>query len=259
MAKFGRGRMPHLGSEYPDWEGIKLVHRWIAAMEKPAGSPAAPSAKGAGLDGAIAAPATALEFAKALATGAVPDSYAPKVLAAAAKLPPGPSRDLFEGYLPPDPKGRKIGTSPRPASILSMRGDPRRGEEVFFAKDLKCAECHKMGDKGVSLGPDLSAIGKARNRAELLESLLEPSRRIEPQYTSHLVKTADGRTLTGLLVKRDEKQLILRDAQNKELVLDAADVETTRPSRVSLMPDGLVSGLTPQEAADLLEFLTTRK
>ena len=182
-----------------------------------------------------------------------------KIFAAAAKLEPGPVRDLFEGYLPPDPKGRKLGSSPRPSSILGLTGDAKRGEAVFFTKELKCAECHKVGDKGVALGPDLSAIGKTRTKAELLESVLEPSRRVEPQFTSYLVKTHDGRTATGLLVKRDDKQVILRDAQNKEVVLAAGDVEAVQPSRVSLMSEGLVAGLTPQEAADLIEFLATRK
>ena len=82
---------------------------------------------------------------------------------------------------------------------------------------------------------------------------------MEPQYAAYLVKTADGRTFTGLLVKRDDKQVILKDAENKEVVLAAGDVEAVQPSRLSLMPDGLVAGLTPQEAADLLEFLVTRR
>ena len=71
--------------------------------------------------------------------------------------------------------------------------------------------------------------------------------------------THDGRSFTGLLAKRDGKQVILRDAENKEVVLAADNVEAVQPSRLSLMPDGLVSGLTPQQAADLLEFLATRK
>jgi putative heme-binding domain-containing protein len=181
------------------------------------------------------------------------------LLKAAGGLQPGPVRDLFEGYLPPDPKGRKLGSSPRAASILRLTGDPKRGEAVFFTKELKCAECHKVGDKGVTLGPDLTAIGKTRTRGELLESVLEPSKRIEPQFTSYLVRTADGRTLTGLVVKRDDKGIVLRDALNKEVVLKADEVEAVQPSRVSLMPDGLVAGLTPQEAADLLEYLVSRK
>ena len=75
----------------------------------------------------------------------------------------------------------------------------------------------------------------------------------------YLVKTAAGRALSGLLLKRDEKGLVLKDAENKEHKLAADDIESVQPSRVSLMPDGLMAGMTPQEAADLLEYLVTRK
>ena len=69
----------------------------------------------------------------------------------------------------------------------------------------------------------------------------------------------DGRTFSGLLVRRDEKEVVLRDGQNKEIVLASKDVEELKPSRTSLMPDGQLAGLTAQEAADLLEYLATRK
>jgi putative heme-binding domain-containing protein len=105
----------------------------------------------------------------------------------------------------------------------------------------------------------LSTIGKLRTRDDLLGSLLEPSRRIEPNFAAFLARTADGQVTTGLVVKRDDKQVVLRDAQNKEIVLPAADVEQLLPSRLSLMPDGQVAGLSAQEAADLVEYLCTRK
>ena len=68
---------------------------------------------------------------------------------------------------------------------------------------------------------------------DLLESVLEPSRRIEPQYAAYLAQTADGRSFTGLLVKRDATEVVLRDSQNKEVVLAAKNVEELRPSPVS--------------------------
>jgi putative heme-binding domain-containing protein len=182
-----------------------------------------------------------------------------RVLKSVAKLEPSPIRELFEGYFPPDPKGRKLGSNPRPSTILALTGNAKKGEELFFNKDLKCATCHKVADKGTALGPDLTAIGKTRSRAELLESLLQPSVRIEAQFAAYNVKTLDARTFTGLLVKRDEKQVVLKDAENKEISLATADVESVTPSRLSLMPDGLLAGLTPQEAADLLDFLVSRK
>src|SRR5207253_9537763 len=133
------------------------------------------------LEDKLKAPATSLAIARAVGGGGMAQGEPEKVLAAAGKLQPGPVRELFEGYLPPDPKGRKLGSNPRPASILSLTGDAKRGEAIFFNKEMKCANCHKVGDQGTALGPDLSAIGKTRTRVELLESILEPSRRVEPQ------------------------------------------------------------------------------
>jgi putative heme-binding domain-containing protein len=93
----------------------------------------------------------------------------------------------------------------------------------------------------------------------LLQSILEPSRRIEPKYATYVAQTTDGRSLSGLLIRRDERAVVLRDSQNKEVVLAAKDVETLQPSRLSLMPDGQLAGLTAQQAADLLEYLASRK
>ena len=256
-AKFGRGRMPHLGSELPHPAGLELLNTWIGALGN---KPAAPYAKdAAGLDRAFATIGTALPLARGIGNGALPAADRAKVLAEAAKLPPGHVRDLFEGYLPPDPKGRKLGSNPRPASILALKGDANGGEALFFQKELKCANCHKMSDKGVSVGPDLTKIGATRTRAELLDSLLNPSARVEPQYAAYAVRTKDEKAYTGIVTARTEKELVLIDAEGKKVVVPGTEVESVRPSRLSLMPDGQMSGLTPQEAADLLEFLAQRK
>jgi putative heme-binding domain-containing protein len=258
MAKFGRGHMPHIGYDHPHAEGIALVTDWIAGM-KPDARPIEYPKDASGYDAALRSVETAMPLAHAFRMQYLGGEQDKVILDAAAKLPAGPVRELFEGYLPPDPKGRKIGANPRPTPILALKGDPKNGETLFNTKDLKCAQCHKVGDKGTAVGPELTTIGKTRTRAELLESLLEPSRRVEPQYAAYLVKTGDGRALTGLLLKRDEKGLVLKDSDNKEHALAADNVESVQPSRVSLMPDGLMAGLTPQEAADLLEYLVQRK
>jgi putative heme-binding domain-containing protein len=260
MARFGRGRMPHLGSEQPHPFGVELIDRWIRSLGKrPAPHSLDLPDTAAGHDAALGKLYPAMAFSLAVGDNRLNPADRKTVLAAAAQLPPGPTRDLFEGYFPPDPKGRKIGSNPRSASILAMTGDAKRGEAIFFTESMQCGKCHKVADRGVALGPDLTAIGKTRTRAELLDSVLYPSAKVEPQYAAYLVKTADGRSFTGLLVKRDDKQVILRDAENKEVVLSAGNVEAVQPSRLSLMPDGQVAGLTPQEAADLLEFLSSRK
>jgi putative heme-binding domain-containing protein len=259
MSKFGRDRMPHLGSEWPDEAGLKLVEQWIAGLEGGAKERAA--VPDGGTPGKLLAdPKSALMAARRLGRGVCKAAERDALLAEAAKLAPGPVRDLFEGYLPVDEKGgRKLGSNPRPRAILALTGDAGRGEKLFWSQAVNCGTCHKVGDRGTAVGPDLSTIGKLRPREDLLQSILEPSRRIEPNYAAYLAQTTDGRAFTGVLVKRDDKQVVLRDAQNKEIVLAAGKVEQLRPSAKSLMPDGQLAGLTAQEAADLLEYLASRK
>ena len=259
MAKFGRGRMPHLGSEFPHAQGLDVVGQWIASLSSPPAKWDVPTPDPAGAERATASLRGAWPYARAFALGKFDGPDAQGLLAGVAKMPPGPVRDLLEGHLPPDPRGRKLGANPRPASILSLKGDAKNGEAIFFNKEVKCANCHRVGDRGTALGPELTRIGATRTRAELLDSLLNPSARVDPQFAAYNVRTKDEKTYTGLIVRRGGKELVLRDAENREVKLDAADVEGVRPSRLSLMPDGQVSGLRPQEAADLLEFLAQRK
>jgi putative heme-binding domain-containing protein len=259
MAKFGRDRMPHIGSQWPDEAGLALVEQWIAGM--PANeetTKVSPTNKSP--DQLLASPASATLVARRLARKELRPAEQQALLAAAAKLPAGPVRDLFEGYLPADEQGqRKLGTSPLPKMILAHRGDPSRGEKLFWSEAMDCGKCHRLGDRGTPVGPDLTEIGRLRSAEDLLESLLSPSRRVEPKYAVYLARTEDGRSLTGLLAQRDEKTVVLRDNQGQAIALEASNVLALQPSRLSLMPEGQMAGLTAQEAADLLAYLATRK
>jgi putative heme-binding domain-containing protein len=259
MAKFGRDRMPHIGSERPDEAGLDLIEKWIAGM-KGAEKKTEPLPDCESPTELLASPKSALWAARKLGRGEMKPGTRDRLLAAAAKQPDGSIRDLFEGYLPSENQGpRKLGSNPRPRTILALKGNAEHGEKLFWSPAVNCGSCHKIGERGTPLGPDLTTIGKMRSREDLLESILEPSRRIEPKYAAYVVHTADGRSFTGVLVKRDSKTLVLRDAQNKEIILAADNVEQAQPSRISLMPQGQLAGLTAQEAADLLEYLATRK
>ena len=248
MAKFGRDRMPHIGSDFPDEAGLKLTEQWIAEMK----------AEKHEVHPSLSDPRSALFAARQLA--AMKPAERATFLAAAEKLPAGPTRDLFDGYFQANDKtGRKLGSNPRPRSILALTGDSARGEKLFWLQAVNCGSCHKVGDRGTALGPELTTIGKQRTRDDLLQSILEPSRRIEPKFAAYVAHTKDGRSFTGLVVKRDDVQVVLRDAQNKEIVLAAKEIEELRPSRQSLMPEGQLAGLTAQNAADLLEYVASRK
>ena len=121
---------------------------------------------------------TALPFARSIGDQRPNLRDRTAMLAAAAKLEPGPVRDLFEGYLPPDPKGRKLGANPRPASILALAGDAqerrdpllRQGPEV---RDLP--QDRRPGDRSrprthrrsarLGRGPNFSIACSSRPRA----------------------------------------------------------------------------------------------
>ncbi len=258
MAKFGRDRMPHIGAEHPDEAGLQLIENWITGM---AAVPSHVSPQSVGrLDMLLNDPRYAMQAARQVGRGTLKSTERDTLLAAAAKLPVGTMRDLFEGFLPqPELSARKLGSNPRPRTILRLRGDAGRGEKLFWSTAVNCGSCHKIGAQGTAIGPELSAIGNLRSREDLLESILEPSRRIEPKYAAYVAQTTDGRSHTGLLVRRDERTVVLRDAQNKEIVLPARDIELFQPSRLSLMPASQLAGLTGQQAADLLQYLVHRK
>jgi putative heme-binding domain-containing protein len=259
MAKFGRDRMPHIGSELADEQGLQLIERWIAAMSPAAGTSNVNVAYEP-FGQSLTSPAPAMRLARKLGRGELANTERDQLLAAVTKLPASPLRDLFDGFLPTDGKGeRKLGSNPRPKAILAIQGDAGQGERIFWSKTIDCGKCHRVDDRGTPVGPDLSAIGKTRSRNELLESLLSPSRRIEPKYAAYLANTADGQSLSGVLVKRDENFVVLRDGQGKEVTLPSKEVEALRPLHTSLMPDGQMAGLTAAEAADLLEYLATRR
>ena len=93
----------------------------------------------------------------------------------------------------------------------------------------------------------------------MLDQILEPSRTIDPQYVSYLLETKDGRVLTGLVVEKNGREVVLKDAQGKTVRIPGGEVEHLVPQSRSLMPELLLRDLTAQQVADLLEYLTTLK
>lgn len=124
---------------------------------------------------------------------------------------------------------------------------------------VQCRNCHRLAGIGQSVGPDFDKIASKRSREDLLESLIEPSRRIEPEFQSHSILTADGTTITGLLVARNESGMTVRSADGKLHVVALSDIEASRVLGVSLMPTGLAAEMTADELANLLAFLSSLK
>lgn len=169
-------------------------------------------------------------------------------------------RDLFERFLPPNKRIKRLGSVVQPQQILGLAGDQERGKRVFFeTSGVSCKNCHRIQKEGKEVGPELTLIGKKLTRTQLLESILEPSKLIEPKYVTHLAEIDDGRTITGLLLSKDDNEVVLKDAQDKVTRIPVKKIEQLVPQRQSLMPDLLFRDMTAQQVADLLEYLSSLK
>ena len=167
-------------------------------------------------------------------------------------------REVFERFLPTKERARRLGDRIEPQQILSRTGDAERGRRLFFLGDgSQCRSCHVVQGVGGAVGPDLSQLGKRLDKAKILESILDPSRQVEPRYQTIVVAAKGGAIWIGVVEARTADKLSLRDAKGKLLEIPLSDVETLTPQSKSLMPDGLLRDLTAQEAADLLEYLSS--
>lgn len=205
----------------------------------------------------LSTPPRAVMLADAARQDRLPAEIRRLVLATALAPTADPAiRDLFENFVPEEQRTQRLGESIDPTEILKLSGELARGRQLFHESTVvQCRNCHRVGGKGIELGPDLDAIGKKYDRAKLLESILQPSLQIEPKFKMWLVETKDGQVLTGLLVSRTDSEIILRDVQNKPHRFATSEVEGIFPQTKSLMPELLVRDFTAQQLADLLTYL----
>lgn len=284
MAKVGNGRMPHIGSQLVDPAGVALIEDWIASL------PSTGEVCGTGVDPIAAQPAHeehvlaqlqsvsesssdaalslvdellastrgALLLLRAVDRERLPSALVPLIVERGGTHEAVPVRDLFERFLPEERRVKRLGAVVQPEAILSLDGDVRRGERLFFeTEEVQCRNCHQIGNRGREIGPRLDQIGKRFKPREILESILEPSKVIDPKFVTYVVETRQGQIYSGLLVSRSPDEVVLRDAQNQLIRVPGGDVEHLVGQAASLMPELLVRDLTAQQLADLLSFLSS--
>jgi len=130
-----------------------------------------------------------------------------------------------------------------------------RGRQAFV--DAQCLACHRFGNDGGEIGPELTAAGSKYDRRSLLESLLEPSKVINEQYQHHTVTLRNGDSSSGRLLRDAADELVLEtDAvSGTRERFDRKDIERVTPAALSSMPSGLVDILNREELLDLLAYL----
>jgi putative heme-binding domain-containing protein len=130
-------------------------------------------------------------------------------------------------------------------------GDPYKGEALF---QQRCAACHTLFFKGGRIGPDLTAYQRD-DLGTLLTSVVDPNAEIREGYQNQVVTTTDGRTLSGVITANDAAVLILRGFDGNDISIPRAEVREAKPTGVSLMPEGLLQGLSDQEIRNFFAYL----
>jgi len=130
-------------------------------------------------------------------------------------------------------------------------GNPYLGEATFQSR---CAACHKLFFKGGNVGPDLTAYQRD-NLSTMLLSIVNPNAEIREGFQYYTIETKDGRTLSGFFVDRDNQVTVLRGLEGENITLRSAEILELQPMGRSLMPEGLLDGVSDQELRDLFAYL----
>ncbi len=150
-------------------------------------------------------------------------------------------------------------TAPEMAALVEKvkaNGDPARGEAVYRRQQLLCTTCHAIGESGGILGPNLVSIGASAPVDYLIESLLEPSKKIKEGYHMVIVSKKDGGVISGGLVNDGAEELTIRDPANQIVKVAKSAIASRQMSPVSMMPPGMTASLREDEFVDLVRFLS---
>ena len=138
-----------------------------------------------------------------------------------------------------------------------LRGrDFENGKKMYSA--AFCIACHRFGGEGGLSGPDLGSVGSRYSIRDILVAICEPSASISDQYVASVVKLKGGDTLNGRLIFRNDKEVGVASNPfdlNQITKAPAEQVQDISFSQISIMPDGMISGLNRDELMDLMAYL----
>jgi putative heme-binding domain-containing protein len=145
--------------------------------------------------------------------------------------------------------------------LLSFLSGPQASQAVasrgvaLFEK-AQCVKCHRYGDRGDTVGPDLTNISKRFQKKEILESILFPSHVISDQYATQTIVTKEGKSYMGMVAPSGDGSIVVLQPSGEKVVIAETAVEESSRNKVSSMPEGLLNSLTLEEIADLFAYLS---
>ena len=131
----------------------------------------------------------------------------------------------------------------------------RQGQEVFAA--AQCLQCHRFGNEGGAVGPDLTAVSSRFARRDVLESILEPSKVVSEQFMNTVFTLKNGDEVTGRIADENEQRVLvtINPLAPSQVEVKKSEIASRTLSKISPMPEGLVNQFTEFELLDLLAYL----
>jgi putative membrane-bound dehydrogenase-like protein len=216
----------------------------------------APGARAAGQQGQRGRESSARQLLTAVESGKVATDLVPAEFVRAMK---GVAGDSAQAAIDRHwPNAGRPSSAEMETEIVRLRqalaeghGDPYNGKRLYTAA---CASCHRMFNQGGDIGPDLTSFNR-RDENNLLLAIVNPSAEVREGYENFSVETRDERALSGFIVEQDERRVILRGFDGQNVVLPRAEIATLEAAGMSLMPEGLTTGLDDQQVRDLFAYL----
>ncbi|MEO8426605.1 MAG: c-type cytochrome, partial [Verrucomicrobiota bacterium] len=145
----------------------------------------------------------------------------------------------------------KLVINPSGVAGRPRQGSAPEGKKVF---QQVCGVCHTLFGEGNQIGPELTGADR-KNLEFMLVHIVNPSAYIRPEYVSYEVVTRDGQAVSGLMVESTPRSATILDRNNQRTVFARDQIKELTESKVSLMPEGLLEALRPEQIIDLFAYL----
>jgi putative heme-binding domain-containing protein len=161
--------------------------------------------------------------------------------------------DLTKGLIPADEAIRKL-VEDRRKSLNVAKASADRGGQVF---EKNCVICHRIGEVGAVVGPQLNGVGK-RGAERIIEDVLDPNRNVDGAFRTTILQLKGGDTVSGLLRREEGELIVLADSTGKENSYEKGKVKRRVTSGLSLMPSNFGETIKADEFNDLVAFLLSK-
>ena len=142
------------------------------------------------------------------------------------------------------------------AALEKLGGNARNGKNVF---KRVCANCHQVGEEGYNFGPNLSDVGRRLSRHDLIESIIEPSAKMDKKYQTEIIQLDSDEIINGFIGEENDDHIVLLMPEGKQRIVSQDEIVGRKTALQSSMPENLGGTISPSEFLDLIEYLSKLK